>query len=256
MRKWPFTLFGFLIFLSCNKDIPPELQCDTSHPDKICREDAFRRGDFIGYLEYKYDSAGQLARKHYHSMQNQYMEEQFEYDSRKLVTRITKRDQHGNLNEEQQFLRTEFDSVASSVLFRNGNIVEQALFEYDANQRLRSKVTETEDAVEVREYLYQDDGSLYTEWIRDDDGNVIAYKRYKNYYNNILKVCEYDSLDHLTSMMVYVRDPDGRMLEIRYYNQDSKLSRQEVYTYQDDLLIRISTVLEGYETEFRIFHYP
>ncbi len=256
MIKWSVILTGLLMLVSCNKDLPPELQCDTSHPDKICREDAFRRGDFIGYVEYSYDSAGQLIRKHYHSMLNQHMEEHIEYNTRNLVMRITKRDQHGNLNEEQQFLHTDFDSVASSVVYRDGNIAEQHSFEYDAEQRLKTKVTEKNDSVEIRDYHYEDDGSLYTEWIRDRNGNVLAYKRYKKYYNNILKVSEYDSLDHLKASLVYVRDTGGRILEIRHYNKDSRLTRQEVFTYQHGLLIRISTVLEGFETEFRIFHYP
>lgn len=125
-RSAGFSIFILLIILvlllssACKKDIPPELKCDLTHPGQICREDAFRRGKSLGYIEYYYLGNNQLYQKKYFSTENSYLEETFEYNHKNLLVYQKNVDKDGNTTEEKLIDHNDFDSVATVTIIRNG----------------------------------------------------------------------------------------------------------------------------------------
>ncbi len=112
-------LYG-ISFFSCNKDIPPEVSCGSTPQGQVCREDAFRRGEFLGYIEYIYMPDNKLYQKKYFSTHQSYLEETFIYNNKSLLVYKKGVDKEGNTTEENKMEHTEFDSLSSLTVIKNG----------------------------------------------------------------------------------------------------------------------------------------
>lgn len=246
----------FVLMASCKKDIPPPLECDLSHPDQICREDAFRRGQFLGYIEYSYLPNNQLFQKKYYSVEHSYLEETYEYNDKNLLVYQKGVDKDGSTTEEKMIAHTEFDSISTVTIIKNGGTSIFTAFEYDSLRRLKTRYDFENDLMEKRTYIYGDDGKIFSETFYDNTDQITKYKLYKNYLNNITKIYEYNGEEQLLGIEVLVADKDGNLEEIRKYDKDNVLKQQETFLYVNKKLIKHAFLTGDYETEFRLFHYP
>ncbi len=256
---WRIITWLFIISLtlvSCRKDVPPALSCDPNHPDKICREDAFERGQYIGCIDYKYYSNHLLYQKSYHSTQNSFLKETFTYNSALLLERITGQDENDKLVQEQIFERTPFDSLETMTIKRNGTLTQYTIFEYDSLHRLITKVTSDADVFSEFRYIYTDDGNVYKESSYNVSGELQGYKIFHHYLNHIQKIFSYNTNDDLLGIRVIMKNKEDLLLEVRDYNPDNQLINRELYVYDGQLLHKKSVIKDEQEISFRLFHYP
>ncbi|MCX6272625.1 MAG: hypothetical protein NTU44_15685 [Bacteroidetes bacterium] len=244
------------LITSCKKDLPPPLSCDMSHPNQVCREDAYKKGEFIGYIDYKYTADNQLYRKIFHSVNQSYLEQTFEYNSRGLLVYQKNVSGGGEPVEEIFYTYLDYDSLSSITNIRNGNTVKFSAFEYNDGHKLLKKYTLESSLVTSNDYIYDENGELYKEVIKDNSGNITSYKIYHHYEMDVVKIYEYDQDDNIVDIQVIVRNPDGKLREIRYYDTNNALKKMETFTYMGGLLIKHGWMKDGFETEFRLFQYP
>ncbi|MHC1707662.1 MAG: hypothetical protein AB9842_09085 [Bacteroidales bacterium] len=248
--------FLFIILSSCKKDIPPALHCDGTPADQICREDGFRRGQFLGYIEYVYHPNQQLYQKKYFSSENSYLEETYEYNNKNLLIYKKGVDKDGKTTEEKLIDHTEFDSISTVTVIRNGFTAVFTACEYDSLNRLKYRYDYEDGIMQKREYRYGDDGNLYSETVKDENDNIVTYKLIKPYFNHVIKVFTYNNEEELVSVEVNVYDERGSISEIRKFDSHNNLKSQETFLYQNNKLIKHAWLTGNYETEFRLFHYP
>lgn len=229
-----------ILAASCAKEESVISPCTVSMPGKICKDYRYTPHEYLGSVEYFYDSKGFCVREDRYSSDHSSRHILFNYTANGLLLSRTELDDDETIRQLNEYYYNESDSLITESVRIDGVLKSISVFFYDeSGKRIRQKTENNSGDVLYIEYQY-DNNKLLKETQRDKFGKLLQYTLFDAYSNGVTRQRIFNAENQLIRMEIGIYDEKFRISERKLYREDMHLFQWEHWTYDQDLLIKYS----------------
>ena len=230
--------------------------CDNSLPGCICKEYRYHENDYLGYIQYAYNSEKQLVQQDLYSTRNNAVRYRFTYSSSGKIVQKLVTNTNGAEIERFDYQYNSQDSLLNITQYKDEKQVCITSYEYGSDHNLLTKKSEYSDGTGTH-VLYQYDGNLiYKETVFNLKNELLEYSIYTHYDNLFKRVTHYNALSLISSYEIHQHAPFNKLQQILHYSPENKLLYKEVWSYTDNLLSRYGQYSSDNSlTQYNLYQY-